>query len=91
MKKLLVLTICLTICGVNGAGVFAKEIHTAVILPAVVAQSCGQANTVIMWHDIDDDGKADFKATYVFKNGKLQRLNKGPLDQGELKYIVRER
>ena len=91
MKKLIVLLVCLTFCVVNGVGVFAKESRLTETLPAVVAQSCGQANTVTMWHDINDDGKADFKATYVFKDGKLHRLNKGPSVQGELRYILRER
>ena len=91
MNKFFTLLVCLTFCMMNGVGVFAKEINPSETLPAIVAQFCGQANTVIMWHDINDDGKADFKATYVFKDGKLQRQNKVPSDQGELKYIVRER
>jgi len=89
MKKLWVLFICLSM--VNGVGVLAKENRPAETLPAVVAQLCGQANTVIMWHDINDDGKADFKATYVFKDGRLHLLNKGPSVQDELRYFIRER
>ena len=55
------------------------------------AQSCGQANTVIMWHDINDDGKADYKATYVFKEGKLHRLDSSQAAQDELGYFIKER
>ena len=91
MRKLTVWFICLTFCMVNGAGVFAKETEPTVTLPAIVAQSCGQANTVIMWHDINDDGKADYKATYVFKEGKLHRLNKNQPSQDELGYYPKER
>jgi len=91
MRKLIVWFICLTFWLVNGVAVFAKETEPAVMLPAIVAQSCGQANTVIMWHDINDDGKADYKATYVFKKGKLQRLNNGQPSQDELGYYPKER
>jgi len=91
MKKLIVLLVCLTFCVVNGVGVFAKETKPAELLPAVVAQSACQANTVTMWHDTNDDGKADYKATYVFKDGKLHRLGKGSLVHGEQRYIMRER
>ncbi|MGB5745356.1 MAG: hypothetical protein WBM69_00140 [Desulfobacterales bacterium] len=91
MKKLIVLLVCLTFCMVNGVGVLAKETRPAGLLPAVVAQSCGQANTVTMWHDINDDGKADYKATYVFKDGKLHRLGKGQFAQDEAGYVLKER
>ena len=76
MKKSLILLACLLSGVVGVGGAFAKEIQPVTFLPAVVAQSAGQANTVIMWHDINDDGKADYKAAYVFKNGKLHRLSK---------------
>ena len=91
MKKLFVLLVCLTFWMVNGVGVFAKETKSAGTLPAIVAQSCGQANTVIMWHDINDDGKADYKATYVFKDGKLHQLNKSQATQDELGFLIRRR
>jgi len=91
MKKFIVLLICLTVCMVSAVGVFAKETKPAGTLPAIVAQSCGQANTVIMWHDINDDGKADYKATYVFKEGKLHRLDNGQPSQDELGYYPKER
>ena len=91
MKKLFVLLVCLTFCMVNGVGVFAEETKPAKMLPAIVAQSCGQANTVIMWHDIDNDGQADYKATYVFKDGKLHQLNKSHATQEELGFLIRRR
>jgi len=91
MNKLFTLLVCLTFCMVNGVGVFAKETKPTETLPAIVAQFCGQANTVIMWHDINDDGKADYKATYVFKDGKLRRLNKGQTSQDQLRLIIKGR
>ena len=91
MKKVFVLLVCLTFCMVNGVGVFAKETKSAKMLPTIVAQSCGQANTIIMWHDIDNDGQADYKATYVFKDGKLHRLNKSHATQEELGFLIRRR
>ncbi len=91
MKKLIILSVCLSFVMVNGVGVFAKETDIARSLPAIVAQSCGQANTVTMWHDINDDGKADYKATYLFKDGKLHRLQKGRASQDELGYFIKER
>ena len=91
MKKLIVLLVCLTFCVVSGVGVYAKEPNPTGLLPAVVAQLCGQANTVTMWHDINDDGRADYKATYVFKDGKLRRLNKGQTYQDQLRLIIKGR
>ena len=91
MNKLFTLLVCLTFCMVNGVGVFAKETKPTETLPAIVAQFCGQANTVIMWHDINDDGKADYKATYVFKDGRLQRLQEPPSSQDERRHFIRER
>ena len=91
MKKLFVLFVCLTFCIVSVVGVFAEETKSAKMLPAIVAQSCGQANTVIMWHDIDNDGQADYKATYVFKDGKLHQLNKSHATQDELGLLIRRR
>ena len=91
MKNLIVLLVCLIFFMVNAVGVFAKETKPVVLLPTVVAQSCGQANTVIMWHDINDDGMADYEATYVFKDGKLRRLNKGLTSQDQLRLIIKGR
>ncbi len=91
MKKLFVLFACLTFWMVNAVGVFAEETKSAGTLPAIVAQSCGQANTIIMWHDIDNDGQADYKATYVFKDGRLHQLNKSYATQDELGFLIRRR
>jgi hypothetical protein len=91
MKKLSVLLICLTIGMVCATGVFAEKTKTAATLPPVIAQVCGQANTVIMWHDIDNDGLADYKATYVFKDGKLHQMGKSPTSQEELGILIRRR
>ena len=76
MKKSLILLACLLSGAVGAGGTFAIEVQPVKLLPAIVAQSAGQANTVVMWHDINDDGKADFKASYVFKNGRLHLLSK---------------
>lgn len=76
MKKIAILLACFLVAAAGAGGTFAIEVQPAKILPAIVAQSAGQANTVIMWHDINDDGKADFMASYVFKNGKLHLLSK---------------
>jgi len=91
MKKLFVSFACLAFCCVGAADVLSKEPEAVKMLPAVVAQVAGQANTVIMWHDINDDGKADFKATYVFKDGKLHQLTKSHATQSELGYLIRRR
>ena len=91
MKKLLVLFICLTFCMVSVGGVLAEKTKFAATLPPVIAQVCGQANTVIMWHDIDNDGQADYKATYVFKDGKLHQMDKSPTSQEELGILIRRR
>jgi hypothetical protein len=91
MKKLIVLLICLTFCMVSAVGVFAEKTKSAGTLPPIVAQSCGLANTVIMWHDTNNDGQADYKATYVFKDGKLHQLNKSHTTQDELGFLIRRR
>ncbi len=91
MKKLFVLLLCLFFWVCTGVGGFALETEAAKMLPIIVAQSSGQANTVILWHDINDDGKADYKATYVFKNGKLHQLTRSQVYQGELGYVFQER
>ena len=90
MKKLFVLFVCLTVCMVGASGVFAEKIQSAGTLPPVVAQYCGQANTIIMWHDIDNDGQADFKALYVFKDGKLRQMSKSAVSQEELGSPIRK-
>ena len=91
MKKLFVLLVCLTFCMVSTVGVYAEKIKSAEALPPVVAQVCGQANTVLMWHDIDNDGQADYKATFVFKDGKLHQISKSQTSQEELGFLIRRR
>jgi hypothetical protein len=53
MKKLLILFVCLFFGIVNAGGVFADTTQSGKALPPVVAQACGQANTVIMWMSLD--------------------------------------
>lgn len=91
MKKLFIMFVCLTFCMVSAGGVFAEKIISAKTLPPIVAQACGQANTVIMWHDINDDGKADYKAAYVFKDGKLHQLSKRKTSQEVPGFLIRQR
>ncbi len=91
MKKLFVSFASLAFCWVGAADVLSKEPEAVKTLPAVVAQVAGQANTVVLWHDINDDGQADYKATYVFKDGKLHHLNKSHATQNELGYLIRRR
>ena len=91
MKKLIVLFACLAFGCLGAADVLSKEPDPVKMLPAVIAQVAGQANTVTIWHDIDDDGQADYKATYVFKDGRLHRLNKSHATQAELGYLIRRR
>lgn len=91
MKKLFALFVCLTFGMAGAVGVFAKETNSEKTLPPIVAQFCGQANTVTMWHDINNDGQADYKATYVFKDGQLHRLNKIQTSQDSLRDLIRER
>ena len=91
MNKLFVLFVCLTVFMVSAAGVYAEKIKSAEALPPVIAQVCGQANTVIMWHDFDNDGEADYKATYVFRDGKLHQISKSQTSQEELGFLIRRR
>jgi len=72
-------------------GVCAEKIQSAAALAPVIAQVCGQANTVTMWHDIDNDGQADYKATYVSKDGKLHQMSKSETSQEELGFLIRRR
>lgn len=76
MKKVLTIIASFLFVTVGAGNIFAKDVQPAKTLPVVIAQSVGQANTVVMWHDIDNDGKADYKAAYVFENGKLHQLSK---------------
>ena len=76
---------------VSAGGVFAEKTKSAATLPPVIAQVCGQANTVIMWHDFDNDGEADYKATYVFRDGKLHQISKSQTSQEKLGFLIRRR
>jgi hypothetical protein len=91
MKKILTILACLLVVAAGAGGTFAKEVQPAKNLPVIVAQSTGQANTVIMWHDINDDGKADYKAAYVFKNGKLHQLSRSQTPRVESVRQLKER
>lgn len=60
------------------------------MLPTTIAQTYGSAGTIIMWHDTNADGNPDYKATYVFKDGRLHQIDKSyPSDEnfGFVKYI----
>ena len=91
MTKIFGLLICLIFCLITAVGVFAKETESVGTLPAIVAQICGQANTVVMWHDINDDGKPDYKATYVFKDGRLHQLGRNQMLREEPVRQIQER
>ena len=91
MKKLFVIFFCLTVVMVSAGYVDAEKVQSAGELPPVIAQVCGQANTVTMWHDIDNDGQADYKTIYVFKNGRLHQLSKSQTSQEELGFFIRRR
>ena len=91
MKKLFVLFVGLTVCMVSAGGVCAEKFQSAAALAPVIAQVCGQANTVTMWHDIDNDGQADYKATYVFRDGRLHQMSKSQTSQEELGFLIRRR
>ena len=75
MSKILLL-FCLTFLVAIGTGVCAQDSKSSDVLHPVVGQMYGQANTVIMWHDINDDGQADYRATYIFKAGKLYQISR---------------
>ena len=89
MKKLFVLWMGLAVGMVWASGSGAEKAKPAGTLPPVVAQISGQANTVTMWHDIDNDGKADYEATYVFKGGKLHQMSKRQSSQKDLGIFIR--
>ena len=67
MKKILILFVCLSLFIVIATKVLVEETESVEILPPTVGQTYGPGNTIIMWHDIDDDGHPDYKATYIFK------------------------
>lgn len=91
MKIFLTILACLLLLTAGAGGILAVEVQPAKTLPVVVAQSTGQANTVIMWHDLDDDGKADYKVAYVFKNGRLLQIGKSQMLRAEPVRQIQER
>ncbi len=91
MKTQFCLSIGLAVAMIWASGAGAEKTASTGALPPIVAQICGQANTVIMWHDIDDDGQADFKASYVFKDGKLHQMSKSAVSPKELGSPIRRR
>ncbi|MGD8493266.1 MAG: hypothetical protein PVI38_14370 [Desulfobacterales bacterium] len=88
MKKTIVAFACLALCIAVAGTVSGKEVESVTTLPPIVAQTYGMAGTIIMWHTIDGDGKADYKATYVFKDGRLIRIDQTVACQDDLRYQV---
>ena len=76
MRYFGVLCAVLVFCILGASGISAEEIRSLKMLPPTVAQTYGPGNTIIMWHDTDNDGIADFKATYIFKDGRLVLIEK---------------
>ena len=88
MKKTIAFVVCLALCMAAAQTVSAKEVETVKTLPPVVAQMSGMAGTVIMWHTTDGDDKADYVATYIFKDGKLHRISQKLASQENLRYQI---
>ena len=88
MKKTIFALIGLVLCIAAAGTVFGTETDSVRTLPPVVAQSYGMAGTIIMWHTIDGDGKADYKATYVFKEGRLIQISQTVAFQDDLRYQI---
>ena len=88
MKNTIVAFACLAL-GIAAAGTASgKEAESVRTLPPVVAQTYGMAGTIIMWHTIDGDSQADFKATYVFKDGKLIQISQTVASQNDFRYQI---
>ena len=88
MKKTIFALLCLLLCVSGIQTVSGKEAESVKTLPPVVAQTYGMAGTIIMWHTIDGDGNADYKATYVFKDGKLIQISQTVASQDDLRYQI---
>jgi hypothetical protein len=73
-----VLFLIMAFCIFSNDAAFAADAKPVGTLPPIVAQAAGPAFTIIFWHDVDDDGIPDYKATYIFKDGRLQLLEKSP-------------
>jgi hypothetical protein len=78
MKKILLLLASVILCLILSSGLYAEGTDAVRTLPPVIAQAAGPAFTIVMWHDINDDGKSDYRATYAFKGGKLHLLDRSP-------------
>ena len=75
--KIAILTfICLALYLVDVDRTSSEETKSESMLPPTVAQTYGPAGTIIMWHDTNDDGNPDYKATYIFKDGRLLLIDK---------------
>ena len=78
LRILKVLPLVLAMGMASSADLNAAESSPVHNLPPIIAQASGPAFTVIFWHDVDEDGIPDYTATYAFKDGRLQLLEKGP-------------
>ena len=91
MKKTIVALMCLSLCIMGGNAASGKNVASVKTLPPIIAQTYGMAGTIIMWHDLDGDGKADYKATYIFKDGKLHQISQTVASQDDFRYQIIER
>ncbi len=82
-KILLSILVIVTACLFINPVIYAEENGPVETLPPIIAQMNGPASTIIMWHDIDEDGNPDYKATYAFINGRLHLLEKNPPSTGD--------
>ena len=90
MKKAIVVFACLSLFVISEKTALSEKTESTKTLPPTVAQTYGPADTIIMWHDTNADGNPDYKATYVFKDGRLHQIAKSyPSDEsfGFVKYI----
>ena len=76
MKINVIVIVFLVSCIALVNGAIAIEPEPRESIPPVVAQAYGPGNTILMWHDTNDDGNADYKATYIFIDGKLHLVKK---------------
>jgi len=88
MKKTIIAFACLVLFSAAAVTASGKEIEPVRTLPPVVAQTYGMAGTIIMWHSIDGDEKAVYKATYIFKDGRLQKVSETVASQDDLRYRI---
>jgi hypothetical protein len=88
MKKTIMAFACLVLCIAAAVTASGKEIEPVTTLPPVVAQTHGMAGTIIMWHTIDGDEKADYKAIYIFRDGRLHQVSKTVALQDDIRYQI---